>query len=445
MGIQTGSNDTLTITADTEAYLRINVTSSESIAVGILSDYDKSCSNDNVVIGGKANIIVRGKSERNRAIGIYANSAVSIIENASFTAKVLGYYNSLQMQCGFVLTKPLLINTTGNISLDASYDRTFNWPCAGYGIYSTSTMNLQNVGIMTLKYPTYNGGAAWNTSWTVPEKFAVNEGVVEHIKTMEIRSGNSEVHTLNLESAVNVFGKSTGQYFSGDVIDVFAKPDVSGLTFKAWTSSVGLIENTLAENTTYTMPNSDATVTANYSPFASQPEFTKISTSSGKITFALNEGFNKSGQRLVKDGETAEDIFSSYHEILNIPYEVNAGTENYQVPNGKYKIAVKCANKWYYSDVFTVEYAKQMPEGNSTNKNETTNVNGNSKENNTQQNVEIITENVQNTKTNNAKLPQAGEEFDMFTMWLWVIVIIGAICLMSILLIERKKKFMTKK
>lgn len=86
-----------------------------------------------------------------------------------------------------------------------------------------------------------------------------------------------------------------------------------------------------------------------------------------------------------------------------------------------------------------------MPEGNSTNKNETTNVNGNSKENNTQQDVEIITENVQNTKTNNAKLPQAGEEFDMFTMWLGVIVIIGTICLMSILLIERKKKFMTKK
>lgn len=435
-GISMSLNGVLTITSDSEANLTINAYSTESLAVGIMADYGDSHNNDRIIIGGKANVIVRGSSKRNRAIGIYANARVSIIDNASFVATLSGYYNSKTLQCGIDITEPLLINTTGNIDLDASYDYAFNWPCNGYGIYSTSTMTLQNVGTMTIKYPTKNGGAAWNASWTIPENFAVNEGVVNGIKTKEIHSGSGIVHTLTLESAVNMFGKSTGQYFNGDVIKISGTSDVIGLKFKNWVSSAGLVENSLVENTNYTMPNSDATVTANYTAFASQPKFTKINSSSGNINYTLNGEFIETERRLVKSGETAEDEFSCNHDFLSTPYEINEGTETQQVPAGEYKIAVKYGNEWYYSDIFTVNYDEQIPEDNTEN-----NTNNNA-ENNINNNTE---NNIGNNIGNVTKLPQTGEETHTFVTWLSAVILLGIFWLGSMLLIDREKKKMTKK
>ena len=435
-GISKEGDGALTITSDSEANLTISVKSYESIVAGIQSDYMDTYSNDSIIIGGKVNIIVKGTSERNSAIGIYANTRVSIIDNASFTATLKGYYNANRLQCGIEITKPLLINTTGDINLDASYDYAFNWPCNGYGIYSSSTMTLHNVGTMTIKYPTKNGGAAWNASWTIPEKFAVNEGVVNGIKTKEIHSGSGIVHTLTLESAVNMFGKSTGQYFNGDVIKILGTSDVLGLKFKNWVASDGLVENSLVENTSYTMPNSDATVTANYTAFASQPKFTKINSSSGNIDYTLNGEFIESERRLVKSGETAEDEFSCNHDFLSTPYEINEGT----VPAGKYKIAVKYESEWYYSDIFTVNYDEQIPDDNTEN-----NTNNNT-ENNTNNNIENNTENNNgNNMENVTKLPQTGEETNTFARWLSIVIILGLFWLGSMLLIEREKKKMLKR
>ena len=436
-GINKESDGALTITADSDANLTINVSSSESVVAGIKSDEMSSYRNDSIIIGGKANVIVKGSSKRNRAIGIYANTRLSIIDNASFMATLSGYYNAKILQCGFEITEPLLINTTGNINLDASYDYAFNWPCNGYGIYSTSTMTLHNVGTMTIKYPTKNGGAAWNASWTIPEKFAVNEGTINGIKTKEIHSGNGIVHTLTLESAVNMFGKSTGQYFDGDVIKIFGTPDAIGLKFKNWVPSAGLVENRLVENTNYSMPNLDATVTANYTAFASQPKFTKINRSSGNIDYALNGEFIESERRLVKSGETAEDEFSYNHDFLSTPYEINEGTEKNQVPAGQYKIAVKHESKWYYSDIFTVNYDEQISEDNTesnTNNNEVNNI-GNNTENNM----------VSNTTNNNTKLPQTGEETNIFANWLSIVILLGIFWLGAMLLIDHEKKKMTEK
>lgn len=432
-GIYSNSDSATTITSDSEANLTINVTSYESVVAGIQSDDMDRYSNDSIIIGGKANVIVKGNSKRNRAIGIYANTRVSIIDNASFTATLSGYYNSKMLQCGFEITKPLLINTTGNINLDVSYDYAFNWPCNGYGIYSTSTMTLHNVGTMTIKYPTINGGAAWNdASWTIPEKFAVNEGVVDGIKTKEIHSGSGIVHTLTLESAVNMFGKSTGQYFNGDVIKISGTSDVIGLKFKNWVSSAGLVENSLVENTNYTMPNSDATVTANYTAFASQPKFTKINSSSGNINYTLNGEFIETERRLVKSGETAEDEFSCNHDFLSTPYEINEGTATQQVPAGEYKIAVKYGNEWYYSDIFTVNYDDQIPEDNT--------------ENNTNNNTENnIGNNTGNNIGNVTKLPQTGEETNTFVTWLSAVILLGIFWICSMLLIDREKKKMAKR
>lgn len=455
-GISKENDGALTITSDSEANLTINVRSEESMVAGIKSDYLDNYSNDSIIIGGKANIIVKGNAKRSRADGIYANTRLSIIDNASFSATLSGYYNNKMLQCGIEITKPLLINTTGNIDLDASYDYAFNWPCNGYGIYSTSTMTLHNVGTMTIKYPTKNGGDAWNAAWTIPENFAVNEGNVNGIKTKEIHSGSGIVHTLTFESAVNMFGKTTGQYFKGDVIKISGTSEVIGLKFRNWVPSAGLVENSLLENTNYTMPDSDATVTANYTPFASQPQFTKINSTSGKIDYTLNGEFIESGRRLVKAEETAEDEFSCNHEFLSTPYEINEGTENNQVPAGKYKIAVKHESKWYYSDTFTVNYGKQTIDDDKENntddntedntgekENKVDNNTDNNKENNASNND--TENNIENNSENITKLPQTGEETNGVVEWLSRVILLGIFWLVSMLLIDREKKKMAKK
>ncbi len=458
-GIYHGSDGTLKITSDSEATLTINLRSIESIAIGIRSDESNIYSNDNIIIGGKANIIVNATSSKNVASGIQANSPVSIIEKASFNATIICYKNARSsnhvMQSGFDITKPLTINTTGDINLDVSNKPgSSNWSSYIYGIYSTSTMLLQNVGTMTIKYPYYPSGktsdvvGAWNASWTISENFAVNEGIVDGSNTKEIHSGSGIVHTLTLESAKNKFGKSTGQYFNGDTIDIWAISDVSGLNFKNWSYSAGLVKNSLSENTTYTMPNSNATVTANYSPFVSQPKFTKINSSSGNIDYTLNEGFTESGRRLVKSGESAEDTFSSYHNILSTPYKIEKGTENHQVPAGKYKIAVKNESKWYYSDIFTVNYDEQISDDNTEdNANDNTEDNTN---NNTENNIENNTGNntgnkIENNTGNNTQLPQTGEENNAFTKWLSIAIALGIFWISSMFWIEHERKKMIKK
>ena len=441
-------NGSTIITSDSNANLTINLNSIESVVAGIIVDYSNNISNDSLTIGGCVNITVNGTSKRNRASGIEANAPINIIDNASFTTKLSGgNFNSGYVQCGIKTNKPLTIDTTGNINLDVSNNVIGNFTYYQYGIYSTSTMLLNNVGTMTIKYPSKNGDV-WNSSWTIPETYAINECIDKGIKTKEIHSGSGKVYTLTLESAMNKFGKSSGQYFEGDIINIYAISDVSGLKFKSWSSSVGLIDNSLAEDTTYTMPDCNAIVTANFSPFISQPKFTKISSSSGNIDYTLYEGFSESGRRLVKSGETADDDFSSNHEFLSIPYEINEGTETNQVPAGKYMIAVKHGNNWYYSDIFTVSYDEQIIEDNTTNTNinEIINDNENLKENTTKQNEIIAIDETSNvTEINDTKLPQTGEETNTFARWLTMFIALGIIWLGSMIFIDHEKKKMINK
>lgn len=70
----------------------------------------------------------------------------------------------------------------------------------------------------------------------------------------------------------------------------------------------------------------------------------------------------------------------------------------------------------------------------------------NNTDNNTENNIENnIENNVDNNEENVTKLPQTGEETNVFTQWLSIVIILGIIWLGSMLLIDREKKKMTKK
>ena len=79
------------------------------------------------------------------------------------------------------------------------------------------------------------------------------------------------------------------------------------------------------------------------------------------------------------------------------------------------------------------------------NQNETTSSNNNevqSGENNTQQNGETAAGEVPNA---DSKLPQTGEETNVFTNWISIVILLGIFWLVSMLLIDREKKKMAKK
>lgn len=139
----------------------------------------------------------------------------------------------------------------------------------------------------------------------------------------------------------------------------------------------------------------------------------------------------------------------------------------------KYKsesdVVIKKTFNNYNSDVFVTDYYK-------TDKHETTYTelifkdgkltsatgNPNDKDNNSENNVDNNTDNntennennntenntennVENNAENVTKLPQTGEETNVFTLWLSIVIILGIIWLGSMLLIDREKKKMTKK
>ena len=78
------------------------------------------------------------------------------------------------------------------------------------------------------------------------------------------------------------------------------------------------------------------------------------------------------------------------------------------------------------------------------NQNESTSSNNNevnSGENNTQQSGKTTNETIEN----DTKLPKTGEETNLFTKWLSIVILLGIFWLVSMLLIDREKKKMAKK
>ena len=116
--------------------------------------------------------------------------------------------------------------------------------------------------------------------------FAYNKGVVSGTPTTEIRRGNTPFRIATFVDVKNNFGKSTGEYFGGDEVELSA--ETLEIPFSSWQSSAGSFSSTTNPNTTFTMPQADVTITARYNAFNYSPYFTKTKIGEGTITFNLN-------------------------------------------------------------------------------------------------------------------------------------------------------------
>ena len=351
-GIWNINGGDITITADSNATLEINVENSET-ATGISADTGSSHTTGSVTLQGYADVIVKANTTGayKYAYGIKGCVNASVIENASFKAICSGTNNGYGY--GIYAAGGVTIDTNGTIDIDVT-------GCAGPNniccIGGTHAHTLTKVGKGILKYPSAGGAIAPASSEFSESTHAINKDPINCVEsyrygtpyTVTVESGMADVYGLmNIQSA---------RFVKGDTVTVTANT-ISDLTFKKWTSADVTVASETSAATTFTMPDKDVTVTANYNLFTTEPSFTKTSDTKGMISFTLSTTPSSAPKLVEKDSDTVVGSTYFYGSTLDRSNTVTDGTGTYNVPAGEYRIAVEYGGTWLYSDVFTVSYA----------------------------------------------------------------------------------------
>ena len=359
-GIVHSNGGDITITADSDATLTINVTNNSDNAYGIACDIPGSYASRSraITISGKAKVTVNATSNssafNDNAVGIFTGGKAAIVDDASFTAicKSSTPSGGLQSAAGIYGYSGVTINTMGKVDIDVSQ-------CSGaynYGIFGNSDESynrLEKVSDMTIKWKNGSSGAPV----TPPTSFdsaaathAINVDTTNCVATY--RYGTPYTVTVNNGSC----DAANRQYLEGDTVTVTADT-VSGLTFKKWSSADVTVASETNATTTFIMPSKDVTATANYNLFTTEPSFARTSDTQGTISFTLAATPDSAPKLVEKDSDTVVGNQSFYGGTLERSNTVTNGTGTYDVPAGEYRIAVEYSGVWFYSDVFAVNYA----------------------------------------------------------------------------------------
>ena len=350
-GIWNSNGGDITITADSKATLEINVNNSKTVT-GISADTGSAHTTGSVTLQGYADVIVKANTtgEYKYAYGIKGCVNASVIGNASFKAICSGTNNGYGY--GIYAAEGVTIDTNGTIDIDVTGCTVpNNVVCIG----GTHAHTLTKVGKGILKYPSDGGAIAPASSEFSESTHAINKDPINCVESY--RYGTP--YTVTVESGMaDVYGlmnKTSAQFVKGDTVTVTAKT-ISDLTFKNWTSADVTVADATNETTTFTMPDKDVTVTANYKLFTTEPSFARTSDTKGTISFTLSTTPSSAPKLVEKDSDTVVGSTYFYGSTLDRSQTVTDGTGAYNVPAGEYRIAVCYSDTWMYSDVFTVSY-----------------------------------------------------------------------------------------
>lgn len=354
-GIVNHHGGDITITADSNATLTINVTNDAMEAIGIACDRTESytgCSRA-ITIDGKARVTVNATSTDTRdimtAAGLFTPGTVTIQDGASFQAVCKSATPSIGVQAGvgILAYRGVTIDTTGTVEIDVS-------DCTSIGtfaIYGSAANALTKVGSMTLKWKQdgVNGGMLYPAGSfdSAAATHAVNVDTPNRVATY--RYGTPYTVTVN-NGSCDAVGR---QYLEGDTVTVKART-IEGLAFTKWTSKDVTIADATSPTATFTMPAQDVTVTADFGAFAVPPVFTLTGEGTGNIAFTMvKEPSNR--PKLVQAG--SEEVYKNFYFSYDTNYSCSLNFEESDIPGGEYQIAVPYSGIWLYSDVFTVSYA----------------------------------------------------------------------------------------
>lgn len=157
----------------------------------------------------------------------------------------------------------------------------------------------------------------------------------------------------------------------------------------------------------------------------------------------------------ITSGPTFEKIESNLTEIKNFKaFDITLKSNNTNIqPNGKVKISIPIPENFDASKLIVY----RLDDDNSKTEYQVTAANGYATFETDHfsiyvlgERVEVSDENQDKTDenvvgTNDTKLPQTGEENNVFVKWLSIVILLGVFWLVSMLLIDREKKKMTKR
>ncbi|MCL2106659.1 MAG: hypothetical protein FWH26_06355 [Oscillospiraceae bacterium] len=102
---------------------------------------------------------------------------------------------------------------------------------------------------------------------------AISESIVYLDNLYEILCGELVLDPSPYTFTLTVVGGTgSGPYLAGSTVNIAANPATDGKVFDKWEASAGTIANPTSANTTFTMPTSNATVTATYKNASTEDE-----------------------------------------------------------------------------------------------------------------------------------------------------------------------------
>lgn len=264
--------------------------------------------------------------------------------------------------------------SSGTLQSTTATTTTFTLPAANSTVTANFTHNTYSVstavdpsggGSVTLGASSgyyndkINVTATANTGYTF-SSWSKSSGTLSSTTTnpttFTLPNSNSTVtatfthNTYTLSSAVSPsgggsvsLGKSTAYY--NDKVKIIATAS-TGYTFSSWSKTGGTLDSTTATTTTFTMPNANATVTANFTHNTYSIASAISPAGGGTATFGANSGHYNDNVEIVATAATGY-TFSSWSATAGTLKSATASTTTFTLPASNSTVTANFTHNTY--------------------------------------------------------------------------------------------------
>ena len=362
------------ITITGSGSLEVNSTRWDDIDVyGIAVGDSNGIITGNVTITGNAEVTINATNNYNgyrKAYGIYARKDITISEQASvnITCKMPDSPSGNEACCGMYTDGKVTIDTEGKIKVNVKNVKDYAF---SYGVYSSSTPTLTKVGSMevewkkanSLGYALYPNGSSFSESTHAVNIDNTNCYASYRYGTpYEVTVTNGYLTGTGVKSESQ---KTRGNFLENDTVTLTApnrqasSTDTTNIPFVKWVSKDVTITNpTNQSGASFTMPDKDVAVMAQYNPFTVQPSFTKDSSyqNKGAVSFTLvSSNFDSIYAPKIYRASDLEKITDGYETVSGNQKKITVFSNS--CPDGEYVVGVAYNGVMCYSEPFTVNYS----------------------------------------------------------------------------------------
>jgi len=210
-------------------------------------------SNSGVTIEGSAQVTINSKTTSTtgaQVYGIDSKTRVDVLDNAGLSITL---HNATDWSSyGIISNGTIRIDTAGAVTVDCADTH------SGNCVHATSSINLNNVSIMTLKK-----GTTSSDYYIYPD---ISE-TSPNFAVMTDKTARTQTYRYGTPRTLTVTGGSgSGQYLAEDTVTVTADTPAAYHGFKEWqvVSGTAAFADKNSSSTTFTMPAADVSLKAVY-------------------------------------------------------------------------------------------------------------------------------------------------------------------------------------